>query len=113
MTFAQGFAGGANEFLRDQGSPLRLKYNYSHYAGNVWSAPAKARILVQEIGKDNNPVVAEYFRGFGRGHFSPVTEYRITYGITTGVQVKTMDDRNKWHSLSGFWGTQRGVFYLD
>lgn len=113
MTLASGFARGANRFLKDQGSELRLRYNYSHYAGNVWSARTKARILKQEIGENNNPVVAEYFRGFFKGHFSPVTEYRITYGITTGVKVRTMDDRRKWRSLSGIWGTERGVFYLE
>lgn len=70
-------------------------------------------MLKQEVGRDNNPVVAEYFYGFGKGHFSPVKIYQIYNGITIGVNVKTMDNSDKFHSLSASWGTQRGVFYLE
>ena len=113
MTTAGGFVGGAKGFLSRYATRLELKSNYSEHHGNVAFAGTKAKMLKQEIGKDNNPVVAEYFRGIGKGHFSPVTVYQIYNGATIGVNVKTMDDRGKFHSLSASWGTQRGVFYLE
>ena len=113
LTTAGGFVGGAREFLSKYAKSLVLKENHSEYHGNVAFAGTKAKMLKQEIGRDNNPVVAEYFRGFGQGHFSPVTIYQIYNGVTIGVNVKTMDDRDKFHSLSAVWGTQRGVFYLE
>jgi len=111
QTIAKGFADGARNFIGQHATSLRSKSNFSHYAGNVTSAPTKADILVQQIGT-NNMVVAEYFRGLFKGHYSPVAEYKIFYGATVGVSVKTMDNRNKYHSLSEADGTERGVFYL-
>lgn len=113
MTIGAGFTSGGNNFLRDAGSSLRVKSNVSHYAGNVTSAPTKANILKDQVGAKNNPVVAEYFRGPGRGHFSPVTSYAIYNGVTKGVNIKTIDNTGRWYSLSGIWGTERGVFYLE
>ena len=113
MTTGGGFVGGGKAFLSKYAPGLKLESNYSEYHGNVAFAGGKASILKQEIGRDNNPVVAEYFYGPGKGHFSPVTIYQIYNGITIGVNIKTMDHPDTFHSLSAVWGTQRGVFYLE
>ena len=112
LTLGKGFADGARNFLAQYSTSLHSDSNFSHAPGNVTSAPTKARILVQQIGTNNNEVVAEYFRGPFKGHFSPITEYKIFYGATVGVSVKTMDDRTKYYSLSETGGTERGVFWL-
>lgn len=75
MTTAGGFVGGGKGFLSKYATSLELKSNYSEYHRNVAFAGTTAKMLKQEIGKDNNPVIAEYFHGFGKGHFSPVTIY--------------------------------------
>lgn len=114
MTIGVGFRDGARAFLRDQNLNLTVTSNISHYTGNVTSAPAKAAILIRNIGDKNNPVIAEYFRGFGQGHYSPVTHYAIYDTGSNGLNVRTLSDPNEWMlSLSGTWGTERGVFALE
>ena len=112
MTLGSPFATGGNKFLQDAGSTLRVKSNVSHYIGNHIAAGAKANILKTQIGSNNNPVVAEYFKGPFKGHFSPVTAYKIYSGAVTSITVQTRDDRT-WQSLTGIWGTERGLFYLE
>jgi hypothetical protein len=113
LTTARGFTLGARDFLRENAPSLKISVNYSHAANNTLTAPDKAKILVKQIGERNNAVVAEYFTGFAQGHYAGVEKYRITYGVTTGVDVTTRDHRNTWYSLSAIWGTERGVFYLE
>lgn len=113
MTIGVGFRDGARAFLRDQNVNLTVTSNISHYTGNVTSAPAKAAILIRNIGDKNNPVIAEYFRGFGQGHYSPVTHYAVYDTGSNGLNVRTLSDPNEWMSLSGTWGTERGVFALE
>jgi hypothetical protein len=113
ITTAGGFVGGARGFLQQYATQLVLKENHSPAAANVLTAPTKAKMLIQEIGRDNNPVLALYFPGVGKGHYSPVTEYKIYNGLTIGVNVKTMDHSDSFYSLSASWGVQRGVFYLE
>lgn len=117
LTVGGNFANGANRFLYDQRSPLKMVSNVSHYAGNTWSAPAKADILIKHIGTDR-PVIAEYFRGFTNGHFSPVVDYAVYGNGSSGLNIRTVDDLQyekvyTWYSLSGTWGTERGVFALE
>lgn len=113
MTVGVAFRDGARGFLRDQGVGLRMVSNISHYAGNVTSAPAKADILIRNIGRNNNPVIAEYFFGVTQGHFSPVTEYAVYDSGANGLNIRTMSHPDEWRSLSGTWGTERGVFALE
>jgi hypothetical protein len=121
MTIGAGFRDGGNSFLRDTGSPLKVVSNISHYAGNTWSAPAKADILIRHIGT-NRPVIAEYFTGFTQGHYSPVVDYAVYGDGSTGLNIRTVGDLvghrtgtpdYTWYSLSGTWGTERGVFALE
>lgn len=70
-------------------------------------------MLMQEVGRDNNPVVAEYFIGGEVGHYAPVGEYVVKQGAATFVDVKTTNHSDRWYSLFGGWGTERGVFYID
>lgn len=103
----------SRDFLRDQNVNLTVASNISHYAGNVTSAPAKAAILMRNIGDKNNPVMAEYFRGFGQGHYSLVTKYAVYDTGSNGLNVQTLTDPSEWMSLLGTWGTERGVFTLE
>jgi len=113
MTIGIGFRDGAKNFLQNQNLNFTVTSNISHYAGNVTSAPAKAAILIRNIGNKNNPVIAEYFRGFGQGHYSPVTKYAVYDTGVNGLNVQTLSDPTEWMSLSGTWGTERGVFALE
>lgn len=113
MTLGVGFRDGAKAFLQAEGKTWTVVSNISHYLGNSSSAAAKANILRLNIGIRNNPVIAEYFRSFGQGHFSPVTKYAIYDGGINGLNIMTLTDPNEWHSLSGIWGTERGVFTLE
>lgn len=113
MTIGAGYRDGAKAFLLAEGKSHTVKSNISHYSGNVTSAPAKAQILIRNIGNNNNPVVAEYFRGVTDGHFSPVTQYAVYDSGSNGLNVMTMTDGFEWYSLSGTWGTERGVFAIE
>lgn len=125
LTYGNSFKSGANKYLSDAnaksptGNPIRLQGNVSHYAGNVFGAAStKADMIMQEVGRDNNPVVAEYFLGdrydtFVEGHFAPIAQYWIRHGASAYVDVKTTNHSGRWYSLSGGWGTERGVFYID
>lgn len=113
MTIGVGFRDGARAFLQDQNVNLTMISNISHYTGNVTSAPAKAAILIRNIGDKNNPVIAEFFRSFGQGHYSPVTKYAVYDTGSNGLNVQTLTDPSEWMSLSGTWGTERGVFALE
>ena len=117
LTTGIRFAKGTRRLLKDAGSSLKLSSNVSHYAGNVWSAPAKARILIDNVGKKNNPVIAEYFIGSkgsigSEGHFAPVSNYAVYDSGKNGLNIKTTAHNSKWYSLSGTWGTERGIFAL-
>ena len=125
LTYGNALVSGGRRFLADAGakSPtgkqLALRANVSHYAGNVFAAAGtKADMIMQEVGRDNNPVVAEYFLGgkgdlFVEGHFAPIAQYWIRSGASAYVDVKTTNHGDRWYSLSGGWGTERGVFYID
>ena len=124
QTTGYGFRDGAKNFLKAQGSSLKVVSNVSHYAGNVTSAPAKAAILIKHIGETNTPVIAEYFTGFLEGHFSPVVDYAVYDSGKNGLNIRTVGDLKgeasfplkpdyTWYSLSGTWGTERGVFALE
>lgn len=123
LTTAAGFVEGGNAFLRDQGkqdpadegSRLRLSGNYSSLAGNLWSSASRAEMLLEQLGRANNPVIAEYWRaGFLQGHYSPVREYRLVYlPGSVDVRVKTVDDMDGWYSLSDIWLLETGVYYLE
>ncbi len=127
LTTAPGFMSGGDKYLLDAkakspaGKQLRMKGNWSRVVDNVATAQKKADILMQEVGRDNNPVVAEYFLGDqfavgSEGHFAPVAQYAVKSGVAgTFVDIKTPDHRftGRWYSLSGGWGTERGVFYID
>jgi hypothetical protein len=115
LTTGGGFATGAMNFLRDNNASLRLDYNISSYAGNGTAAAEKARLIVRNIGRNDgreNPVLALYFIGGGVGHFAPITHYRNMWQGTVNVTIKTTDHNDRYYSLSGFWGTQRGVYAL-
>lgn len=123
QTIGYGFRDGANNFLRDQGSSRRIKSNISHGPGNVTSASSKASILIRNIGELNRPVIAEYFTGLLKGHFSPVVDYAVYDSGSNGLNIRTVGDLvgpnpggkpdYTWYSLSGTWGTERGVFALE
>jgi hypothetical protein len=122
LTVGANFRDGGAAFLRDEGSTLRMSSNISHYAGNVWSAPAKADLLIRNIGSGNRPVIATYFTGFLRGHYSPVVDYAVYGDGSKGLNIRTVGDLTgeyngipnyTWYSLSGTWGTERGVFALE
>lgn len=117
QTVGFGFRDGAKNFLRDQGSSLRMVSNISHGSGNVTSAPSKASILIRNIGERNRPVIAEYFTGLGKGHYSPVVDYAVYDSGTNGLNIRTVGDLQysdyDWYSLSGTWGLERGVFALE
>ena len=114
MTIGAGFRDGATAFLQHHaGASFTVTSNISHYTGNVTSAPAKAAILIRNIGDKNNPVIAEYFRGVTQGHFSAVTKYAVYDSGANGLNVMTISDPTEWMSLSGTWGTERGVFALE
>ncbi len=112
MTIGAAYRDGAIAFLRDQKVNRTVVSNISHYTGNVTSAPAKADILIRNIGQRDNPVVALYFRGVGQGHYSPVTSYAVYDTGANGLNVQTLSDA-QWMSLSGTWGTERGVFAIE
>jgi hypothetical protein len=122
LTTGALFRDGGAAFLADQGSTLKMVSNVSHYAGNTWAAPAKADILIRNVGLNNRPVIAEYFTGFLQGHFSPVVDYAVYDSGTKGLNIRTVGDLkgeyngapdSTWYSLSGTWGTERGVFALE
>jgi hypothetical protein len=118
FTTGAAFRDGGAAFLKDQGTGLRMVSNISHYAGNVWSAPAKADILIRNIGQRNRPVIAEYFFGFTKGHFAAVVDYAVYGDGSKGLNIRTRDNIEysgdyTWYSLSGTWGTERGVFALE
>lgn len=113
LTVGYGFVLGATQFLQEQNSSLQLVGNVSQTLGNITSAPAKADILIRNVGNHNNPVIAEYFYGFAQGHFSPVTDYAVYDSGANGLNIKTLAHPNTWYSLSGSWGTERGVFALE
>lgn len=125
LTYGNSFKSGANKYLLDAkaksptGNQLWTRANVSHYAGNVFGAAStKADMIMQEVGRDNNPVVAEYFLGdrydtFVEGHFAPIAQYWIRQGASAYVDIKTRNHDDRWYSLSGGWGTERGVFYID
>lgn len=113
LTLGHGFRDGANSFLRDADSDFELISNISHYLGNETSAADKARMIVEQVGRKSNPVIAEYFRGIPNGHYSSINEYNIFWQNTVSVTIKTFDDwgpNDRFWSLSGSWGTERGVF---
>lgn len=120
LTVGTRFKIGGDEYLLDAqaksptGRQLRLQGNVSRLTDNVFAnADIKANMLMQEVGRDNNPVVAEYFVGGGVGHYAPVAKYMIRQGASSYVDIKTDDHDDRWWSLSGGWGTERGVFYID
>jgi hypothetical protein len=117
LTTGGAFRDGGRTFLTDQGSSLRMVSNISHYTGNTYSAIDKANILIRNVGNNNRPVIAEYFTGFLKGHFSPVVDYAVYDLGTKGLNIRTVGDLElgdtKWYSLSGTWGTERGVFALE
>jgi hypothetical protein len=117
LTTGAAFRDGGAAFLKDQGVGLRMFSNISHYAGNTWSAPAKADILIRNIGQRNRPVIAEYFFGFNKGHFASVVDYAVYGDGSKGLNIRTRDNLEtgdtNWYSLSGTWGTERGVFALE
>ena len=127
LTTAPGFMSGGDRYLLDAkatspaNKQLRMKGNWSRVTDNVTTAQQKADILMQEVGRDNNPVVAEYFLGDrftvgSEGHFAPVAQYAVKSGVAgTFVDIKTPDHRytGRWYSLSGGWGTERGVYFID
>jgi hypothetical protein len=117
LTTGEAFRDGGKAFLKDQGSSLVMKSNISHYAGNTWSAVDKVGILVKNIGQNNRPVIAEYFFGFTKGHFAAVVDYAVYGDGSTGLNIRTrdnlLDGDTNWYSLSGTWGTERGVFALE
>ena len=116
QTLGKGFRDGGSDFLASQGSSLRVKSNFSHYDGNAASKQAKANILLQEIGDDENPVVTEYWPGAVTGHFSAVKAYHLYMNSGGGlleVSVRTVDDPYTWYTLSGTWMAEVGLFYLN
>lgn len=72
LTVGTRFKTGGDKYLLDAqakspaGKQLRLIGNVSRLTDNVFAnADIKANMLMQEIGRDHNPVVAEYFVGEG------------------------------------------------
>ena len=89
--------------------------NVSNAPTNKDNAAAKARIIVQELGYKENPVVAEYFRAAKKGHFSAIRQYRNIWQTYVTVNVKTVDDTgeyDRYYSLDSVWILQAGVFSL-
>ena len=107
----KSFISGGNKFFADTKTNLEVKGLVTHAAGNYERGSKYGEIMQFQAGT-NNPVVVEYFIGGGRGHFSPVTEFHIRQGSATHVDVKTLDHRDRYYSLTGSWGTERGAFYL-
>lgn len=124
-TTAWDFVNGANNFLRDHGKQaasrgvgnrMRIKYNYSHAFGNLWSVGAKADIVREYIGRRNKPVILEYWpnASLAGGHFSPITEYRYSEDLGfKSLMLKTMDHATTWQSVVAFWLPQVGVFTIE
>ena len=123
LTTGHGYITGANNFLKSSGSGLKMIGYYSDpraYAGWDLFDEQKARLIVQNVGYAENPVVAEYFRGsVSAGHFSAIREYRNLWQGNVDVTVKTVDDYNasnhqydRFWSLQGAWTLESGVFTL-
>ena len=115
LTTAGAFLKGANDFLSDAKSDLKLigTYSSSEGQGNTKNAPAKARLIVQELGYKENPMVVEYFRNLPTsGHFSAIKAYRNTWQVNVTVTVTTVDDPGHYYSLDTIWSLQTGVFAL-
>lgn len=135
MSTPAGFVNGANAFLRDEGKQnanrgtrnrIRLAGNTSYLLGNVLSASAKATMLRNQLGRQDNAMVALYWpKGVlstAGAHYSLIEQYRITSGgtyLTPDVAIMAVDTprfhdgRRIWHSLSDIWLPATGVYYLD
>ena len=112
LTKGRNFINGGNRFFANTKTDLTVQGTVTEYAGNVAAGNAYAEIMSNQIGVAENPVVVEYFRGVGKGHFAPVAKYWIRQRGVTYVDVQTTDHYGRWYSLTGGWGTQRGAFYL-
>lgn len=135
MVTPGNFVNGANAFLvsdgkqaasRGVGNRIRLTGNTSYLLGNALNASFKATMLRDQIGKNDNSMVALYWpKGVisnAGAHYSPIRQYRITSGGTyllPDVAILATDTdythpgRRVWHSLSDIWLPATGVYYLD
>lgn len=135
MVTPGNFVNGANAFLmsdgkqaasRGVGNRIRLTGNTSYLLGNALNASFKATMLRDQIGKNDNTMVALYWpKGVisnSGAHYSPIRQYRITSGGTyllPDVAILATDTdythpgRRVWHSLSDIWLPATGVYYLD
>ena len=117
MTLGGQYLSGANDFLNNSGSNLKM-IGVVSLSGNASLAhkQEKARLLVSQIGQLENPVVAEYFRGsVSAGHFSAVRNYRNLWQGDVSVTVRTVDDYGSYDrlwALHGAWTLESGVFTL-
>lgn len=121
MTTGRGFRDGGNRFLRDanatlHGRPLYFRGNISAPGEHKFAANAKKNILKDQIGRDNNPVVAEYsLRVPDQAHFAPIGRYFISIGVAPTLRVMTTDHfLAGWYSLSNPWIlAELGTYYID
>lgn len=116
MTLGGAYMKGANDFLRDAKSDLKLIGSYSTTDDHRrFDAKNKANLIAQHVGRNENPVVAEYFRSLTGGHFSAIRQYRNMWQGDVEVTIKTVDDydgNDRFYSLSSGWVAQTGVFTL-